>query len=170
MYNYFLWRETMSNYIIAPIGTSSETVLILKKCIEFIGSKQNGSGSDYSKGKRYIKSQTKCSGNSIKNLYKSCVKLINHDFEKMGFYVYKIHKNKCADILVEIITYINLYADETTKNRIFYDIARPLLYIDILFGKQKSKLKWVAIHNHQNQREDANTLINKLNSIIDTLD
>lgn len=160
----------MSKYIFAPAGHTSETIAILKKCIEYIGWKQKGTGSNYAKGKRFLKKEIGCSGSSIKHLFKSSTKLSNHDFEKLGLYVYRYDKYKCKDTLIEIITYIENNANETEKNRLFSEIQRPTIYLDALFAKQIDKLKWVNNHNYKDQRKSASILIQELSKISDPLD
>ena len=97
----------MAKYVFAPAGTDIETYTVLKKCIEYIGSKQTGFGSNLSKGRRYLKSKKGCSCTSVKYLYKSVPKTIGHDFEHLGIYVNKYDKNKCAEVLTEIISFID---------------------------------------------------------------
>ena len=90
----------MSKYIFAPANEHQETVLVLKNCIEFIGSYQKGSGSCYARGKRFLRNKVDCSGTSIKFLFKTFPKVINHDFDNYGLFVYRFDKKKCKSILL----------------------------------------------------------------------
>lgn len=158
----------MGKYVFAPSGNSSETIRVLKQCIEYIGNKQQGSGSAYSRGKRYLRQQLRCSGASIKNLFKTSIKISNHDFEKYGLYVFRYDKKQCSKILIEIISYIELNANPTEKDRLLGAQNSNKLYLDLIFSSQKSKLDWVRNHNYKCQREDAKLIINELDSITDT--
>ncbi len=160
----------MAKYVFAPAGTDIETYTVLKKCIEYIGSKQTGFGSNLSKGRRYLKSKKGCSCTSVKYLYKSVPKTIGHDFEHLGIYVNKYDKNKCAEVLTEIISFIDDKCDDDTKKRLFDGVVRPCPYIIPLYSKQKSNLEWVINHNYKGQAENANEVLENIDSINNILD
>ena len=160
----------MGKYIFAPAGNRSETVGVLKNCIEFIGSYQEGNGSNYAKGKRYIKNKVGCSGASIKFLFKTFPKVINHEFEDLGLFVFRFDKNKCKSILLAIINSIDDTTNEDEKNALFNSITRPVPYLDELFSKQKKRIEWVFNHNYKMQKDSAYYLINELKTIITVLE
>lgn len=160
----------MGKYIFAPAGNRSETVGVLRDCIEFIGSYQEGNGSNYAKAKRYIKSKAGCSGASIKFLFKTFPKVINHDFEDLGLFVFRFDKKKCKSILLTIINSIDDTTTEDEKNALFNSISRPTPYLDALFSKQKNRIEWVYNHNYKKQQDSANHLINELATIITILE
>lgn len=154
-----------SKYLFTPSGETQETVEILKKSIEFIGSKQAGIGSNYAKGKRYLKKEFGCSGTAIKYLFKTFPKRWNHKYETLGIYVYRFDKNKCVDILLGIINFFETNANDTEIDRFFYQIVRPIAYLDVLFSTQEDKIEWVYNHNYQDQREDADKILQGLKTI-----
>jgi hypothetical protein len=160
----------MAKYIFAPAGINAETNKILKECIEYIGANQTGFGSNLSKGRRYLKSEIGCSCTSVKYLYKTVPKTIGHDFEDLGIYVNKYDKNKCADTLTEIVSYIHENCDEDAKNQLFEGVIRPCPYITPLYSQQKSNLEWVVNHNYKEQGENANEVLKNLNLIKNILD
>ncbi len=159
----------MSKYIFAPANEHQETVLVLKNCIEFIGSYQKGSGSCYARGKRFLRNKVDCSGTSIKFLFKTFPKVINHDFDNYGLFVYRFDKKKCKSILLTIIKCIDEIATEEEKRNLFNPISSPLPYIDALFFKQKNRLIWVKNHNYKNQQDVASHLIQELKTITSIL-
>lgn len=56
----------MSIYVFAPAGLDKLQNSTLEKCIEYIGSKQSGYGSNSAKGRRFLKRKLGCGGRAYK--------------------------------------------------------------------------------------------------------
>lgn len=163
----------MSIYVFAPAGPDKLQNNILEKCIEYIGSKQAGYGSNSAKGRRFLKCKLGCSGRAIKRTVSKKCKIINHiEFETFGTDVYYYHSVFCARIVEEIIDYINRNADTSFKNAVFKSITTGEDYLNETYAYRLSQLKWVRIENYQNQgtkakhvEEQFDTLRNELKQI-----
>lgn len=102
----------MAMYVYAPAGVVQLRSSLLKSGVEFIGSKQFGFGSNWAKGKRYIKERVNCSGAAIK---RACVvknRVFKHDYEVYGTEVYYFHTDFCALIVKTIIDYLVSHRDD----------------------------------------------------------
>ena len=56
----------MSHYVFAPAGAQKTQSGLIYRCVEYIGESQTGGGSNFAKGKRYLKSKIPhCSGRAI---------------------------------------------------------------------------------------------------------
>ena len=67
----------MRIYIFALAGSDKSQNNILEKCIEYIGSKQSGYGSNSAKGRRFLKRKLGCSGRAIKRTVSKKCKISN---------------------------------------------------------------------------------------------
>lgn len=152
----------MNQYVFAP-ADEAKIGYLLKECIEYIGRDQQGNGSNYAKGKRYLKKKVQCSGSSIKYLYKPTWKVIGNDFVNNGVMVYKYHIEHCAIILEEIIKYIDSH--ETIKNKIFHALKKPVKYIDVLYEYQRTRLDITVNDNYRNQAEEGKKVLQSIDAI-----
>lgn len=142
----------MSIYVFAPAGSDKQQNNILEKCIEYMGSKQTGYGSDSAKGRRFLKHKLGCSGRAIKRTVSKKYKIIrNIEFETFGTDVYYYHSVFCAQIVGEIIDYINRNADSSFKNDIFKSITTGEDYLNKSYAYRLEQLGWVKNTNYQNQ-------------------
>ena len=149
----------MSFYVFAPAGPDKLQNNILEKCIEYIGSKQSGYGSNNAKGRRFLKRKLGCSGRAIKRtVSKKCKIIRNTAFETFGTDVYYYHSFFCAQIVREIIYYINSNADILFKNVVFESIATGEDYLNKSYAYRLSQLKWVRIEDYQNQGTKAKNI------------
>lgn len=149
----------MSIYVFAPAGPDRLQNNILEKCIEYIGSKQSGYGSNSAKGRRFLKRKLGCSGRTIKRTVSKKYKIIrNIEFETFGPDVYYYHSVFCAQIVGEIIDYINRNADSSFKKNIFKSITTGEDYLNESYAYRLSQLKWVRIENYQNQSTKAKNI------------
>ena len=112
-----------------------------------------------------MKDKIGCTGNSIKLLFQTATKYVNHDFEKYGIYVFKYDKNKCAKILFEIISFVHLHSNDKKKTELFGHSVNLDTYISILYGEQLTSLEWVRDHNYKKQYEDAQNILNRIDEI-----
>ncbi|MGI6064151.1 hypothetical protein [Blautia sp.] len=154
----------MSMYVYAPAGAINLRNLLLKYGVEFIGSKQPGHGSNWAKGKRYIKEKLMCSGTAIK---RACVvknKIIHHDFEEYGVEVYYYHKDFSAQIVKVILEYIvmNINDPELPQGLNNADFHALL---ERTYSHRISQVKWVSIQDYKGQGEIAEHVYNELNSL-----
>ena len=154
----------MGCYVFAPAGPAKLHSDMLKKCIEFIGSKQVGGGSDYAKGRRYLKYKLQCSGRSIKRAVQSKPKLWVHDFETYGIDVYYYHVDYCAAILRETIDYINDCSDDV-KEKLLGTVPGRNDYLDLLYKHRISQLKWVEIEDYEGQSAQATFVLGQFATI-----
>lgn len=188
----------MGKYIIAPISLTSGSSegyqaqppyekidKILKRqelsncpiraCIEAIGQKLNcrsGRGSNFAKGKRYLKNICGCSTASIKTLFTVYYKLNSPYIPKASYNVLKYDVKNCAELLKTIISAIEkIYEDydNKIKDKIFTSDSSGKLYIDKMYSIQKNGLNWLADDLENPQAQQAKDLICKINSIIDTI-
>lgn len=150
------------SYVFAPTENGEKkNERNLRKIIEYIGSKQSGIGSNTSKGLRYIKTQLSCTNNAIKFLYKSGIKILNHDFEQYGVYVYK-YNEYCRDILGIIIEYIPQYIEENLGDDCLHRNMTNAEKFYWLFSNQYRAIEWVENNNYKNQYEKANKILSML--------
>ena len=148
----------MGYYIYAPVGAFREKTNVLVKCVEFIGSRQDGIGSDYAKGKRYLKRKIpNCSSRAIRRTVKICEKVYNHDYEKYGLDVYYFHKELCARIVEEILDYM-IRQDTQTKINIFGRDINKSETINIMCDHRIDQLEWVANTDYKEQGEAAGNI------------
>lgn len=152
----------MNQYVFAP-ADEARIVYVLRECIEYIGRDQHGNGSNYAKGRRYLREKTKCTGASIKYLYKPALKIIRNDFLNNGISVYKYHKEYCAIILEEIIKYID--SRPQIKNKVFHAYRKPIKYIDVLYEYQRARLVITVNDNYSNQAEDGGKILQSIDEI-----
>lgn len=155
----------MSNYVFAPAGPIALESGMLTKCVEYIGSTQTGCGSNFSKGKRYLKYKLGCSGKSIKRTLRRKPKIFGHDFQNYGIDVYYYHIDFCVKIVQEIIYYIKVNSNDDVKTLIFGSVPPEHMYRDLLYGHRISQLHWVDVVNYKAQRAQAQNLINNFNTI-----
>ena len=163
----------MSIYVFAPAGLDKLQNSTLEKCIEYIGSKQSGYGSNSAKGRRFLKRKLGCSGRAIKRTVSKKYKIIrNIKFETFGTDVYYYHSVFCAQIVGEIIDYINCDADSSFRNEKFENIATGEDYLNKSYKYRLEQLGWVKNTNYQNQgmkakniEEQFEILRNKLKQI-----
>lgn len=156
----------MGQYIFAPAGPKALQSNMLMKCVEYIGSTQAGHGSDRAKGKRYLKYKLSCSGTAINRAMKIYPKVKKHDFGTYGVFVYYFHKECCADILKEVITFIISHSNEDEKMTLLGSIPAVDDYLKLLYGYRLSQLKWVANEDYKDQGNAAEKLYSKFNEII----
>lgn len=146
----------MGVYVFAPAGPDELQNNILEKCVEYIGSKQIGGGSNIAKGRRYLKRELNCSSRAIKRTISKRYKVIlNKDFQTYGIAVYYFHSNFCVKIVEQIIYYIKNNADNTFKNNIFGKLPTGEEYLELSYGNRLGELKWVCFENYQNQGKEA---------------
>lgn len=155
----------MSNYVFAPAGPTTLESGMLIKCVEYIGSTQTGFGSNFSKGKRYLKYRLNCSGTAIKRALQRKPKIFGHDFQDYGIDVYYYHIDFCAKIVQEIISYVKVNSNDDVKISIFGSVPRENMYCNLLYGHRISQLHWVEVENYKAQRARAQDLIDSFNAI-----
>lgn len=152
----------MGVYIFAPAGPDKLQNNILQKCVEYIGSRQVGYGSNSAKGRRYLKHMLNCSSRAIKRTISKKYKIINNrEFETFGISVYYYHSDFCAEIVEKIIDYIDDNADDVFKNRIFGCIPIGEKYLDLTYAPRLSQLEWVQNEDYQGQGERARNIKEK---------
>ncbi len=160
----------MGVYVFAPAGPDKLQNNILEKCIEYIGSRQPGSGSNIAKGRRYLKHELGCSNRAIKRTTSKKYKIIkNREFNTYGITVYYYHKDHCEKIVEKIIYYINSNADDAFKNNTFGYTPSGEKYLDLTFKYRLSQLEWVHNENYGNQSEQAKPIIEKFEILRDNL-
>lgn len=160
----------MGTYVFAPAGPDKLQNNILEKCVEYIGSKQIGCGSNSAKGRRYLKHELGCSGRAIKRTISKKYKIINNkEFETYGIAVYYFHSKFCDEIVDKIIDYIESNADNFFKNNVFGCISSGIKYLDLSYAHRLSQLKWVQNENYQGQREEAKKIIKKFDVLRNNL-
>ena len=136
----------------------------LRACIEYLGEKQEGAGSNFAKRKRYIKHECKCSTNSIKSLFLVFRKINNRFANRYGPYILKYDDETCANILKLICDYIMCNTTEDEKKHLgFSDSSK--IYIQMCFQIQLSKLQWLANEFSDPQSQRARILYNNLKKI-----
>ncbi len=149
-------------YVKAPSVNGEKTEIItFKRIVEYIGSKQIGIGSEYAKGKRYLRYKLKCSGSAIKGLYKTSFRVIKNEFREKGTYVFR-YSIDCENILRELISWIEIVnpaSEDYTKLNIS-DAKGD--YFNWLFLKQYIMLRWVVETNYNNQSESAKIIYDRL--------
>ena len=155
----------MGQYIFAPAGPKDLQSNMLIKCIEYIGRTQVGPGSNRAKGKRYLKYKLSCSGTAINRAMKVCLKARGHDFATYGLCVYYFHKERCADILEEVIKFIISHSNDDDKINLLGCVPAEDDYLQLLYGFRLSQLKWVAKEDYKGQGNVAEELCSKFNRI-----
>lgn len=153
----------MGSYVFAPAGPQKQRSTLIKACVEQIGAQQVGFGSNYAKGRRYLKSKLHCSGTAIKRAVSVRPKVLGNDFETYGVDVYYYHVDFCVDILKEVIDYVK--ASNEIQMQIFDVPPKEDEYSKCLYGHRISQLCWVRDEDYQGQREQAAKLIDKFQSI-----
>ena len=153
----------MSYYVYAPAGTSdNKQDERLMKCVEYIGSKQKGSGSNYAKGRTYLKKELKkqgidCSGTAIKRAIVKKRKIKRHDYETYGLYVYYYHIDWCAVVIYEIIKYIVTNCSEDKMKELLGAVPKPNNAkndgIKLVYFHRMRSLKWVYDYDYKEQDE-----------------
>lgn len=154
----------MHNYVFAPAGPGVFHNNMLKTAVEFIGSQQEGCGSSWAKGKRYLKRKLFCSGTAIK---RTCViknKYMKHDYEKYGSEVYYYHKDDCACIVGTILNYIVDHKNDNTlpeelSNKSFQELLTKTYHHRI------SQIEWVRDMDYKKQGNEAKIVCEKLNAL-----
>ena len=161
----------MSYYVYAPAGTTNYShEERLMKCVEYIGSKQKGSGSYYAKGRAYLKKELKkkginCSSTAIKRAIIKKPKFKRHDYETYGFYVYYFHTEYCAVIIYEIIKTIVANCNEEKIKELLGVAPKPNNAqndgINLVYLHRIRSLKWVYDYDYKEQAELALKTWNK---------
>lgn len=152
----------MGVYVFAPAGSDKLQNNILEKCVEYIGSKQVGCGSNSAKGRRYLKKELNCSGRAIKRTISKKYKIINNkELQTFGVDVYYFHAEFCAKIVEKIIDYIDSSADDAFKNNVFGCVPAGPSYLDLSYAYRLSQLEWVQRENYQNQGKKAKEIKEK---------
>lgn len=160
----------MGDYVFAPAGPDKLQNNILEKCVEYIGSRQVGYGSNSAKGRRYLKHALNCSGRAIKRTISKKYKIINNrEFETFGISVYYYHSDFCAEIVEAIIDYIDSNADDTFKNNTFGCIPIGEKYLDLSYSFRLSQLTWVKNEDYQGQGEKAGYIKEKFDILNNNL-
>lgn len=160
----------MGIYVFAPAGPDKLQNNILEKCVEYIGSRQIGYGSNSAKGRRYLKHELGCSGRAIKRTISKKYKIINNrEFETFGIAVYYFHSDFCDKIVEKIIDYIDRNAADIFKNNIFGCIPRGKKYLDLSYAHRLSQLEWVQNENYQDQGEKARIIKEKFDILKNNL-
>ena len=155
----------MSHYVFAPAGDYSARTDLVLRCVEFIGQCQPGYGSNYSKGKRYLKSQIpKCSGKAIKRAVKVCSKVINNDFDIYGLDTYFYHVDLCDIIIKEIIDFLKRRSVEE-KEELLGSAPNDGEYLDLLYKHRIEQLKWVEIEDYKKQGGKAEELLERFRAL-----
>lgn len=161
----------MGKYIYAPAVNRQMQADKLRKCIEYIGSTQAGRGSNYAKGKRYLRSTLAskhiyCSGKAIKRTIQTYPKLINYPFEIYGIDVYYYHKDVCVEIVKEVVHFIINHSNDEIKSDIFGFVPTRNSFTDQVYGHRIARLKWVRNQNFDGQRSDADSLCNDFDALV----
>lgn len=150
------------SYVFAPTESHKKRdERNFRTIIEYIGSKQTGKGTLIAKGLRYIKKQLGCSNTTIKFLYKSSFKVINHNFEQYGVYVYR-YNEYCRGILSILIDYMSQYIVENPSNSQLNRGMTDSEKFDWLFSNQYRAIVWVENNNYKDQYEKAKQIISML--------
>ena len=149
----------MGRYVFSPAGAQSLQSNTLQRCIEYIGSKQKGSGSNQAKGKRYLKDKLNCSGTAIKRTMQKRYKVIGNEFQVYGLEVYYYHKDYCVDILKETIEFLRKDTDEESKIQLLGFIPADDQYLDLLYAHRIQQLQWVRNEDYKGQGESAQRIL-----------
>ena len=154
----------MSQYVFSPAGSTARRNALFKNGIEYIGSKQKGSGSNFSKGKRYLKSVLHCSSRSISLSCSVKDKIYNHNYLQYGPEVYYYHKEWCAKILKIVISYLIDNQNDPFLPQVFAN-SDYLMIFNKIYSARNSQLHWVATTNYKNQGTDAQSIYNEINKM-----
>lgn len=153
----------MSYYIYGPTDKMNFMNLSLKKCVELIGIQQVGKGSLDAKGRRYIKSQVKCSNRAIKKLYSSRINLFVQ-YDNLGTYAFSFHSEFTADILKTIIDYINSNLSKR-QQEIFEEYFHcKIIDVNTIFSDQRLCLDYIVRTNYRGQGIQASNIISQINN------
>lgn len=154
------------HYVFAPTDSGKKVEEVnFKNVIEYIGSKQPGSGSNRAKAIRYIKNEIGCSGTAVKRLYKSTFKIFNHDITTYGLNIYKYEKH-CSGIISIMLEYIEKYLeDERTNIHIPNIPSSKSEYFNWIFSNQYKALKWVFDTKYKNQQRQTEKILQNLNNL-----
>ena len=147
----------MGYYVYAPAGADSLQHDNLQKCIEYIGSFQKGHGSNKAKGIRYIKKKLKCSAAAIKRTISVYERTYKHDYQQYGLRVYYYHKEFCAQIISEIISFLMNNGMPCLAQ--IESISEKKGYINYLYRNQLVQLKWVLCVDYKFQGKDAEAIL-----------
>lgn len=160
----------MGVYVFTPAGPDKLQNNILEKCVEYIGSRQVGYGSNSAKGRRYLKHELNCSGRAIKRTISKKYKIINNrEFETFGIAVYYFHSDFCAEIVEKIIDYIDGNADDIFKNHTFGCIPIGEKYLNLSYAHRLSQLEWVQNEDYYGQGEKARNIKEKFDILKNNL-
>ena len=151
----------MSYYIYGPTDKMNFINLSLKKCVELIGIQQVGKGSLDAKGRRYIKSQVKCSNRAIKKLYSSHINLFVQ-YDNLGTYAFTFHSEFTADILKTIIDYINCNLSKRQQKILEEYFHGQKIDVNTIFGDQSLCLHYIDRTNYRGQGIKANDIISQI--------
>lgn len=171
----------MYRYIKAPIGESVKMAQIniwheqelkgcpIRKCIELIGRMCDGIGSNYAKGKRYIRGKYGISGRAIKHMHRIYPKwkpeenavVVEYPY---GIYFFVLHK-KSNQILMCIIDEISSPKLVSQVSGIFAGHKHGERYVDILFSQQEVSLRYTSIYMRGEDKEFARELCKNLDLI-----
>lgn len=154
----------MSKYVFAPAGPNELHNNCMRLAIEFIGSQQKGFGSAWAKGKRYLRDNLQCSGTAIK---RACVvkdKYFNHDFQEYGTGVYYYQIENCARIVEYTLNYIVRSQNEAGLPQALCNSDFHKLF-EKSYSHRISQIEWVRDMNYKDQRENADIVCEKLNSL-----
>lgn len=146
----------MSHYVFAPAGAQKTQSGLIYRCVEYIGESQAGGGSNFAKGKRYLKSKIPhCSGRAIKRTISTFSKVVGNDFETYGCDVYYYHIVLCHKIVYAIIDYIKTYSNDQWKKDTFGHIPKESEYCNLIYQHRISQLRWVQHMDYMEQGERA---------------
>jgi hypothetical protein len=151
-------------YVYAPAGALKLRSSLLESGVKFIGSQQYGVGSNWSKGKRYIRKCVNCSGTAIKRACVVKCKVIHHDYNELGLEVYYFHKDYSARIVKAILDYLVLHIDDPELPQSFSHADFKAL-LNMTYSHRISQLRWVCVQNYQGQGNAAEQIYNLLNNL-----
>lgn len=155
----------MAQYVFAPAGLEKRRNSLFRVAVEYIGSKQKGPGSDFSKGKRFIKSALNCSGRSISLACSIKDKYFNHEYKQYGTEVYYYHKEWCHQIVNFVISYLIENKNDPKLPQAFAQRDFKTVFDDT-YSSRYSQLRWVKTNNYRNQQDDAGNILYKLDDVL----
>ncbi len=155
----------MTQYVFAPAGAKACRNNWFRIGIEYIGSKQGGVGSAYSKGKRYIRAKLNCSGRAISRSCSVCDKYFNHLYQQYGPDVYFFHKEWCSQIVDLVISYLSDHQNDPSLPQIFVQKNYRDIFNDTYLSRY-NQLHWVENTNYRDQGEDAEKIYKALTQLL----
>lgn len=157
----------LGKYVHAPAGSILTRTDMIKVAVEYIGTTQNGCGSDYAKGKRYLRKKIcGCSGRAIKKTTTVGIKVHNNDYNTYGLEVYFYHEEMSSKILKEVIRFLTQNENEVLLANLMNKAAKDSTLMEVLYGQRKRGLNWVIARDYMKQGEKAENIKEQIELIL----